>query len=298
VEARHWRERGRGDLSSIERVQLIGMLQDRIWDRFVLRLGGGWGVEMPLTRDGDYAFRAFKIEAEGTFNRWLSGSVGLLHREFYDGRIGHRDSGQAQVWLKRNSYGVGLGYEKREEITNEFGLFQGTRSDNLWLGGVAAVNRNLDAEARITGTEYSDGNQGMSVLLRPAYAWTDHPRIFKTILTLGYRDTDRATVFTQAGDRIVSMIHPYWTPQQYASGALTLEWYHDLAREYFVGSAAHFYDLRLTFGTDSESNDGLTFEADWEREWKNRWIGHAGFYLSFTEQWDAMGANLQLIRRF
>jgi hypothetical protein len=135
-------------------------------------------------------------------------------------------------------------------------------------------------------------------VLSPALAWTDHPRIFKTILMLEYRDTDRAAVFIPGATGLANIVHPYWTPQDYTHAAVTLEWYRDLAKSYFVGSEEHLYDLRATFGTDSESNPALTLEADWRREWRNRWIFRAGLYLNLSREWDAHGMNLSLSRRF
>lgn len=298
VEARSWRERGHEELASLRRMWIGGELQDTFGDQTNIRIGGQLGREMPLTRSGSYAFHSLSADIAGAVNAWLSGSAGLLHREFYDGRIGHADSGQAQLWVKRDSNALGIGYEKREELANEFALFQGTRSDNVWLGGAAALTRRLDVTGRLTTSRFSDDNAGVSVLLQPAYAWSDHPRVLKTTLTLEYRDTQAASIYGRTGGRSASLVHPYWTPQDYLHGALTLEWFHDLAREFFVGSEERFYDLRLTFGTDSESNTATTFEGDWHHEWANRWLVHASTYLSFSREWEAVGMRLRLARRF
>lgn len=293
-----WRERGRGELSSLRRTWIAGEVQDTFRDQINGRVGAILGREAPLTRDGQYAFRGVSLAADAVANPWLSGSASFLHREFYDGRIGHADSGQAQLWAKRDSRALGLGYERREELANEFGLFQGTRSDNAWLGGLAALTRKLDVEGRLTATRFSDGNTAHALLLRPAYQWTDHPRVFKTILTLGYRDTDAASTFVRTAGKLTDIVHPYWTPQNYLQGALTLEWFHDLAREFFVGSEERFYDLRLTFGTDTDSNPSITFEGDWQHEWADRWLLRASAYLNFSAEWDAIGLRLRLARRF
>lgn len=298
VEARWWRESGRGELASLRRNSVTGEVQDTWNDQFSFRLGSVLGREDPTTRDGRYAYRGISFGVDGVIENGLSGSAAMLHREFYDPRIGHADSGQAQLWWRRDAFGLGGGYEKREELANEFGLFQGTRSDQTWLGGNFVFNRRFDADARLTRSHYSDGNRGTALVVSPSYAWTDHPRIFKSILTLEFRDTDNATVYVQNAGRLTNLIHPYWTPQNYLHAAVTLEWYRDLARDLFVGSEAHFYDLRLTFGTDSESNATTTFEADWQREWSDRWIAHGDLYLNLSREWDALGLRLRLARRF
>ena len=298
IEGRYWRERGRGELSSLRRTVLAGRVEDTSSHQYTVRLEGELGREKPTTRTGRYAYRSIGFGAEGVVTPWLSGSASFKHREFYDQRIGHADSGQAQVWLAHNSVAAGVGYEKREELTNEFALFQGTRSDQVWLGGRAVVPRQLEVNARATSMKYSDDNAGWMMTVQPAYAWTDHPRLFKTILILEARDTDDETNFVRTGGLLTNLIHPYWTPRNYVHGALTLEWYHDLARDFFAGAQQHYYDVRVTFGTDSESNPGVTFEADWRREWHDRWMAQASVYLHESKEWDALGLRLWLARRF
>lgn len=298
LEARTWRERGRGDLSALRRNAIVGEALATFADQYHLRLTGQWGRESPSNRGGDYAFTGLGLDVDGVLGHGLSAAAGLQRREFYDSRIGRADSGSAQIWWQRNSRGVGVGYERREELTNEFALFQGARSDNFWLGGTAAFTRRLDADLRLTRTGYNDGNDGVAVVLRPAYAWTDHPRVFKTILTLEYRDTDRETLYQYTGTQLTSLVFPYWTPVNYTHGALTFEWYVDQARELFVGSEERYYDLRLTVGYDSELNAAMTFEADWHREWVHRWVAHGGLYLNLSREWDAVGLRLRMARRF
>jgi predicted Zn-dependent protease len=298
VEARSWRERGRGDLSALRRTAVVGEGQLTFSDQFHLRVSGQWGRETSLARPGDYSFRGLGLDVDGGFENGWSGSAGLLRRSFDDARISNATSGAAQLWWQRNGVGAGAGFERREELTNEFALWQGTHSDNFWLGGNVALSRRLDADLRVTTTDYSDGNRGLSVVVRPAYTWTDHPRVFKTIFTLEYRDTDRPTIYQYTGTQLTNLIFPYWTPANYLHGALTLEWYVDQARELFVGSEERYYDLRLTVGTDSEQNAALAFEADWHREWVHRWIAHGGLFLNLSREWDAVGLRLRLARRF
>ena len=112
------------------------------------------------------------------------------------------------------------------------------------------------------------------------------------------RNTSAASIYVPGPTRLTNIIHPYWTPRDYLHAGLTVEWFHDLAKEFFVGSEEHFYDVRLTFGSDSESNPAVTWEADWHREWWDRWVVHAGLYLNFSREWDALGLNLKMARRF
>ena len=49
---------------------------------------------------------------------------------------------------------------------------------------------------------------------------------------------------------------------------------------------------------DSDSNPSANFEFDWHHEWAERWMAHAGLYLNFSREWDALGLNLRLGHSF
>ncbi|HEY0966344.1 MAG TPA: tetratricopeptide repeat protein [Opitutaceae bacterium] len=299
VEARWWKEEGRDALSSLRRLQLSASAQLTFHDQAQLTLGILRDRERPLTRTDALTARGVFIEAQAVANRWLSGSAGFKHRHFSDPAIGNADSGQAQAWLALGDVArVGAGYEKREELANEFGLFRGTRSDVAWIGAGGAVNRELGIEARMESLTYSDRNEGWYATVRPSYVWTDHPRIFKTTLALDWRDTDEASRYVRTGGLLTDIIHPYWSPQDYFSGGVTFEWYHDLSQEFFLGGLQHFYAARLTLGTDSEDNAGFGLEAEWRREFADLWILHALLTLQRSRDWDSTGVRFDLTRRF
>lgn len=299
LSGRHWHEAGRGALSSIRRTHGRLEWSDTFHDRHRWHLAWTGGFERPETRDGRYAWRGVGFGLEGVANAWLSGGAAFEHREFYDGRIGHVDTGRARLAANvHDAARIAIGYEKREELTNEFALFRGIRSDQWWVSADVTFHRRFDASLRLTRLDYSDGNEGLVATLQPALTWSDHPRIFRTLVTLEHRDHDQTSRYLYDGARLVDIVHPYWSPRGYTGAGLTLQWYHDLAREFFVGAPVHFYDLRLTFGTDSESNAGVTFQAEWRREWRDRWLGRAALFLSRSREWDAEGLELSLGHRF
>lgn len=299
IEARWWKEEGRDALSSLRRMQLSASAQLTFHDQAQLTLGILSDRERPLTRTDGFTARGVFVEAQAVANRWLSGSAGFKHRDFRDPAIGNADSGHAQAWLALGDFArVGAGYEKREELANEFGLFRGTRSDVAWLGLGGAVNRELAIDARFETLGYSDGNEGWYATVRPSYVWTDHPRIFRTTLALDWRDTDEASLYVRTGSLLTDIIHPYWSPQDYFSGGVTFEWHHDLSKEFFLGGLQYFYAVRLTLGSDSEENASFGLEAEWRREFSDLWLLHAMLMLQRSRDWDATGVRFNLTRRF
>ncbi len=295
----YWEEEGRDALSSLrrDRVSLTGQLTGR--DQYRLRAGLHRDRESPSTRNDRFHATGFTVEGDAIFNSFLSGAAGFTHREFDDDSIGHADTGRARLGLRlHDAVLLSGGWQRREELYNEFGLFEGTRSDTTWIGIDLIPSRHSDILLRAEKVSYSDSNDGHVLSLRPSWIWTDHPRVFKTTLNLEHRDTDEANTYVFTGPALTDIIHPYWTPQDYSSVSVTFEWYHDLSPEFFIGGLEHYYTLRLTVGTDSEQNEGIGFEAEWHREFADRWLVEAAFQLQRSQLWDGTGLRLALTRRF
>ena len=117
-------------------------------------------------------------------------------------------------------------------------------------------------------------------------------------MTLERRDTDEANIYQFTGGELVDITHPYWTPKDYFGAALTLEWRHDLAKDFFIGAQEHWYDVRVTFGASNDSNQGVSWAADYAREWRDRWVLRLGVAQTLSEQWDDFRAQARLAFRF
>jgi len=294
-----YRERGRGELSGIHRLRTRVGGEVLFDDRF--RLDAAWirWRESPDTLSRDFEARGFALGAEGVPANWLTVSADYTHKDNEEPQIGSVDTGGAQAWVPfKDGFKVGAGIEVREELANVFAYYQGIRSTHRWLGARAALSRRLEVEARVATIDYADGNAGRQAWIAPAYTWTDHPRTFKTTLTLETRDTDKANIYQYAGPALANIVHPYWTPENHLGAAVALEWRHDLARDFFIGAQEQWYDLRATFSASNDGNQGVSLEADYAREWLDRWVIRLGFAQTFSEQWDDRRVHARLAFRF
>jgi hypothetical protein len=274
-----YRERGRDRLSGIHRLRTTLGGEAMLEDRF--RFRGGlvqWREEPDSIPGARFHARGFTLGAEGVFTNWLVGSAEYTHKDDEGLGIGSVDTGGAQAWVPfKDALRVGAGVEVREELANEFAYFQGIRSTHRWIGAEAALSRRAEIAAR-----------------------ADHPRTFKTTVTFETRETDEANIyqFGGPGGALSDITHPYWTPQDYRGVALTLEWRHDLAKDFFIGAQEHWYDVRVTFGLSNDSNQGVAWAADYVREWHDRWVLRLGAAQTFSEQWDDFRGQARLIFRF
>ena len=127
---------------------------------------------------------------------------------------------------------------------------------------------------------------------------SDHPRTLALGLELQHRDTRHESVYHYAGAELQDIDYPYWTPQNYYSGGLNLQWRHDLSEFFFCGSRPHWYELQFGAGTDSDNNPYLRASAAWRWEFVERWTLDLEALVHHSEQWKGRQLGLGLTHRF
>ncbi|KMY67649.1 hypothetical protein AAU61_07000 [Desulfocarbo indianensis] len=294
-----WREDGRGEAARMARQRAEASLTAPVACRFKIKAAGLAWWERPKRWGGEARARGFNLEADGPLNAYLSAAVGWTHKDYESWDYGDRDSGFGEVWLNLwDRARLGLGWQREDVVKNAFSLRQGSQADAWWLEIGSWLSRRWEVSARLRRLEYSDGNRAHWESLTVGYGISDHPRELKLVLEVNYRDTEDATLETYQGDQLVAMRHPYWTPQDWLGGLLSLQWRHDLAKQEFCGAERHYYDLRLNLGAESKGNPGAGLEAAWRWEFARRWDLEARGTVYRSREWDADGLWLSLGYRF
>lgn len=289
-----WHEAGRGELARILRLRTDLGFSMPVADDFRLGLTQHRWEESPR---GSQSYEALgqTLSFEGVFSPVLRASASWTNKRYSTGRIGNVDTGRARLEFNLDDVArLGLGYERTEELANEFALRKRSLSDNLFADLALTPTRDWEINAEIRGKSYSDGNVGDMQKLAVGYAFTDHPRQLKAILSGERRNTDKKSLEVYTGATLTDIRRPYWTPQDYTAAALTLDWRHDLAKLFFCGAPQHSYGLRATAGTDSENNPSVRFEAEWKLEFAERLSLEAKGLIHRSPQWDAEGLWLGL----
>ncbi|MEI8173097.1 MAG: tetratricopeptide repeat protein [Deltaproteobacteria bacterium] len=287
----YWKEEGRGDLARIKRNRSDLLLDIPVWCRYHLGIIGHHWIENPDFTGKSYDANGYTIQFKGVLSPHVKGEAAWTHKEYSDSSFKSKDSGFGHVWFNvRDDVVLGAGFDRTDELYNYFGLKQGLQADTAWVSFSSPVSRQLEISGALRYLDYNDSNSGQYHSLSAAYAFTDHPRIFKVILSGDYRDTRQENIskYDTSGN-LTDITHPYWTPKNYIGGGITLEWYHDLSKFFFCGSELHFYDLRLSFGTDSSSNAAVRLEGEWHYEFYDHWsVGIKGT-IHRSREWDADG---------
>jgi len=294
----YWNEAGIGRASDIER-QFIQSGAEFVWDRQTqLRVSADYWLESPEFAPQAQATGA-TIGLRTVFNEFWRASAEYTRKEYIDAPYSPTNTGQAGVTFNAWDYvHLTLQYTRLDEIHNQFGLEQGTASDNLGMLFNSDLNHYVGATGGVVLTRYNDDNQGIWVTLAPAFILLDHPHTLKLTLRGDYRNTENASHFLFQGPQLVNIIHPYWTPQNYYRGTILMEWRHDLAAGFYAGAQQNYYALRLGGGFDTTGNKDIIFEGEWHYDFRQHWSFEARGGVDRSPVWNGASAYVSLIYRF
>jgi len=297
----YWQEEGRGELSRISRYKSAAGVNIPVFGCYNLNMAGNAWVEAPKNRGESYAAYGHTIGFSGVINRYVSGSMGWTRKQYEMSVLGVKNSGHAHLSVNLNDFlRWDLNYDRKDELYNNYGIRQGGVQSDTWSMGISGNPvRNLSLAGTAGYLRYNDHNEGRFATLSAGYGFTDHPRIFKITANAEYRNivNENRYVYNRA-DQVIDITHPYWTPKDYIGESLTFEWYHDLSPQFFCGSRKHFYDVKVTFGTDTDSNPSARFEAEWRHELHEHWLFSLKGMIHRSREWDAIGGWFEIGYRF
>ncbi|WP_020585649.1 tetratricopeptide repeat protein [Desulfobacter curvatus] len=282
------REQGRGELSQIKHQRYDLGLDIPFLCRYHFRIMGHRWQESPLGYHDTYELKGHTFELSGVITPEIQGMLRWT-KKYGDGeKFGGTDSGNAHLWLNLKDYlKIGLGFDRLDLFDNDFAIQQETQADAWWFGVTSNPARQLDIGAKGQYLSYSDGNYEKKGELSVGYAFTDHPKIFKTTLKAEYRDTRETNIYQYQGDDLINIIHPYWTPDEYLEGGISFEWYHDLSTLFFCGSQRHFYEIAVSLEQNSDQNPSVELSLKWHLEFNPHWMVNIEGLVHRSGEWDA-----------
>ncbi len=297
----YWRERGTGQFSQsqITRQQFDEMVQwspSCDWNfRFIQR---EW-LEYPFFKEKYYPAEGQSIEVDHIFNAYVKGSASATRKNYFH-RFPSRYTCLATLWFNLYDYAnLGIGFERRDEIYNFFTLKQGIQASVYWLT-IKANSHSWETATTYRHYDYNDANTLDHINLLIAYTFIDDPTLFRIILNANWRNTAHLTKFVidpTTGD-IINVIHPYWTPQNYYMGSVTLHFRYNYAYFIYCEAPQRYLDVKVSAIDDTAQNPSgqLTFE------WKHEFMYHLGFqvvgYIQRGRLWNADGFWAQAYYRF
>ena len=295
----YWNEAGYGDLAQIMRRRIDILVELHLPHRYNLRFAGNTWEDKPHFNDVVYGAKGYSIEGDAVFNEYAKAAAGFTSKAYDNNLLGARNTGFLNLYLNLNDRArVILGYDKRNETYNLFGLFQGTQSKNLTFEFNSNLNRKLTVNGSARFINYSDSNFGKHYILSAGYDFMEFPRSLSLVYTEEYRNTINAAQYVYSGPTLNNIIYPYWTPQNYTAGTISLIWRQDISKQFFCGNNNRYYDVKVALGNDSNSNPSRRLEAGFYYELDKKWTLGVKGLVHKSPQWDASGLWGELKCRF
>lgn len=295
----YWNEEGRGDLARITRNRFDLAFDLPMACRYHITLKGHRWLENPDYTGTTYVANGFSLGFSGVFSPFVKGEASWTHKIYDSSDLGTKDTGHGTLWFNiHDRFSVAAGYARTDELYNFFGIEQGIQADRFWAGFHSGITRKFEIDAKAEYINYTDSNSGSFFGLSAGYAFTDHPRVFKIILSGEFRNTRHDNEYIYRNGFLTNIIHPYWAPRDYSAGSVIFEWRHDLSKLFICGSEQHYYDIKASFGTDSENNPYAKLEGEWSYEFKKHWMAGIKGMVHSSPEWNATGAWAHLRYQF
>ncbi|NGX49376.1 MAG: Beta-barrel assembly-enhancing protease [Candidatus Anoxychlamydiales bacterium] len=307
---RYFNEAGRGDLDRIKRNRTdldIGVpINCRHWLIFT---GHRWNEEPTFEKNTkiqdaaqlrgiSYPAYGYSLEYKGTFSKYVKANAEFTQK-FFTKRFRNTNTGLINFWFNVKDYTkLGIGFDKEDYLDNIFSLRQKVQTNTWWIQSNSLIKRRLEVKAMIKFYDLNDNNNIKHYKIDLAFRATNGPKLFRVGYYAEYRQTKQLNIFVFDGATLINIIHPYWTPNNYNSFRFSLDWHHDISTYHYCGNQMHFYNLKISGGTDSEENPTISFEGEYHLEFFDHWtLGIKGI-IHRSLLWDSESIRAELKYQF
>lgn len=294
-----WKEKGRGDLDQIMRNRLDSSAIFPINCENHFSVTENHYFETPFFNNKTYNADGFTVAYSAITSPYLRADVGFA-KKYYWQSFKNTTQGLADLFFNLNDYvHLQLGYLRKDHLENLFCLEQRTQESNYKIGLGSFITHKLDMALEGTYVKFTDGNRGQYCRGDLGYRLTEHPKILKFQITAEYRNLKEQNIFIfNSGGSLVNIIFPYWTPDHYKSGRFLIDFYSDLSKYFFCASQLHYYELKCSYGYDSEKNPAFEVDGEWHIEFSDHYTFSITGLIYRSKLWKADGLWVNFNYRF
>lgn len=296
----YWREIGSGSFSAsqIARYRLDEVFEMPLSCRAHFRFIQQEYVENPFYNFKFYPAEGQAIEADYLFNEHLTVFVSAAYKNYF-GTFDSTITSRNRLLYTVNDYlQVLLSYSKEDEIYNYFSLKQAIQSNISLITLSSKLTRYWNVSGTYQYYRYNDDNSQFHFNFLTEYQFTEEPNVFRAILQGDYRNAAEQTVLIIDGTQLVNMIHPYWTPNKYLAGSLTMQWKHDYREFEFCEAPQRYFDIKITGLVDNADNPSISGIVEWKHEFNCHWGFEIKGFIQRGPLWNAEGGWGTLEYRF
>ena len=296
----YWREIGSGTFSAsqIARYRLDEVIEVPLSCRSHFRFIQTEYVENPFYNFKFYPAEGQTIEADCRFNEYFSAVVSATCKTYFGEFKSTITSRNNIQWTVNDQLNILVGCNREDVIYNFFSLKQSIQAIDSYVTAASNLTHNWNLGGMFQYYCYNDHNSQVHVNLTTEYQLTEEPNVFKVILEGNYRNAAKQSETIVVNGQIVDMIHPYWTPDKYISGALTLICRHSYKTFDFCEAPQRYFDLRVTFEADNAHNPSVQGVFEWKHDFDHHWGFDLKGLIHRSPLWNAEGAWATLNYRF
>ncbi len=292
-------EQGYGDLARMAHEQYQIRIDQPFLDQYRFTVASHQFRELPDDHGGIRQAFGQSLGLTGVVNEHLTSAAEVLAKWYDDGGPGETLTGRFNTSLNLDDYAqIGLGYRRSEEYANTWALEEDIQADRLRASITAIPMRQIELGLGYEQIFYNDDNDQHMLEGRVKLLLSEHPQTLSLAANVEYRHTAEESQYIYQEAELLDIIHPYWTPQHYRAAGATLEWRHDLSEFFFCGAPLHYYDLKLSAGSDSDDNPYVRSSVEWHYEFLEHWTWYLEGMIHSSEQWRARSAAMGLSYRF
>lgn len=300
-----YHEEGRGDLSQMRFSAFAIAGEANLHPRWRLNISGGNRFYKPGIWNGNFRSQMTELKLSGVFSETTRLNMGVSRNNFSGNNLypqiapPDRTSGFVKLaHVVRDSLELSLDFERVDAVSNDVALRNGTQADNFSFGVKIPLSKKFKIAGKAQRSKFSDGNTAKGFFWKAEYDLTDFPEIFRLIVSGETRDTDHVARYVYLNGQLADIHFPYWTPVNYRSRTLALQYYRDLSRLKICRADHHYLSLIASYGSDNIPNPSRRLAWTWHLDWNNCWeINLQGFWQDSSD-WDANQTNLTLEYRF
>lgn len=249
-------QRGRTGLASIDRQRLTSAVSLPLGDENEFLQLGYMRVGYFPTDDralwGNVPF--MRVQKKWDDNRLMT--YGQVNVEQYQDRFSTRPTFDAGYW-----------YDVNDVVRTRGGLFLENVAENgetlrqdifrygVYGGADFKPTRTWAFGGTYTYSHWSDNNDSNFGFLYNEVALSLPPKLLKLVQRFNiwnFRDQTQFPTNPPDPNNLFGAVHPYFTPNCFASAEMRVEWWHWLSRDYFVHSNQCWYSLQYGIITDNE----------------------------------------------
>lgn len=229
--------------------------------------------------DGYYA------EVSGYFRPYIEASI-LFEERDYSSPVNDSENYQAYMNFRiTDPVLIKLLYARRDVTDNRDTMLNSIKYDVYSAGIEFFLHPRLSVSATSSYYDYSDKNFNRMLDLQTSYQILMQPTVLKLTARAGYQNFNKVD-------------KAYWTPRDYWSGNIGVEWRHYLNRDNFWGTREIYYGFGYVSGYDSDDISSHAAKGELHIDITNRLSAHIDYLGYYSKTYDSRDLSFYINYRF